>query len=180
MKRITNVDALNAVLAEVVGDYMFDLYFDSEDEEMQHRKKWGLLIEDTIASRNGIQDAESRITLSTLQKGKARRYIIRDLFIWAILMNYVDMAKVFMCYLKYRICPALLATKILKAYHEKAVYGELKDEYKQSIDYFEKYAIDCLEECSSRDADRACQVVVQQNEIYGYITCIQVCLRNSL
>ena len=45
---------------------------------------------------------------------------LRDLFVWAILMNYIDMAKVCLSHMKYRICPALLATKILKQYHHKA------------------------------------------------------------
>ncbi|CAF3420430.1 unnamed protein product, partial [Rotaria sp. Silwood2] len=76
--------------------------------------------------------------------------------------------------LKYRICPALIATKILKKYYSIALYGELKDRYEENIKYFEQYAIDCLDKCDDHDADRACELVIQQNELYGYVTCLQV------
>lgn len=101
---------------------------------------------------------------------------MRDLFLWAVLMNRIDMAVVFLAHMKYRICPALIASKIFKTYHERASYGEVKNGYKKSAEYFEKYAIDCLDKCGDHDAAKACEVILQQNELYGYVTCLQVCL----
>ncbi len=84
------------------------------------------------------------------------------------------MAKVFLAHSKYRICPALIATKILKQYYHKAAYGELKNGYMESAKYFEKYAIDCLNKCDENNVDQACEIVLQRNELYGYVTCLQV------
>ena len=100
--------------------------------------------------------------------------IMRDLFIWAILHNYIDMAKVFLAHIKYRICAALIATKILKQYHARASHGELKDGYMASAQYFEQYAIDCVNQCEMHDGNMACEIVLQQIDLFGYVTCLQV------
>ncbi|CAF3804623.1 unnamed protein product [Rotaria sp. Silwood1] len=71
--------------------------------------------------------------------------------------------------MEYRICSALIATKIVKEYHSAASYGELKDDYKVAAKYFEKYAIDYLDKCDDENADRACEIILQQNELYGYV-----------
>ena len=158
---------------------MYDLYFDSEEEEAAHRNKWGLSEYREQNRHNKISDMENRIPVTpAVQAEKAHKYILRDLFLWAILTNRIEMAKVFLCFLKYRICPALIATKILKVYYKKAIYGEVKDKYEEDIKYFENYAINCLDECYKEDLEGACQLVVQQNELYGYVNCLQVCLIN--
>jgi hypothetical protein len=99
---------------------------------------------------------------------------MRDLFLWSILVNNIDMAKVFLCHVKYRICAALIATKILKKYHNEATHGELKDNYMMSADYFQEYAIQCINQCEMNDSDQACQIVLQRIELYGNVTCLQV------
>ena len=101
---------------------------------------------------------------------------MRDLFIWAILYNYIDMAKVFLAHIKYRICAALIATKILKQYHSKASHGDLKNGYIASATYFQQYAIDCINECEKNDSDLACEIVLQEIDLFGYVTCLQVTL----
>ncbi|CAF1432957.1 unnamed protein product, partial [Adineta steineri] len=98
----------------------------------------------------------------------------RDLFIWAILMNHTEMAQVFLSHMKYRICAALIATKILKQYFQRAPYGDLKDSYEKNAKYFEEYAISCIKQCEKNDTDLACEIVLQQIELYGNVTCLQV------
>ncbi|CAF4944666.1 unnamed protein product, partial [Rotaria sp. Silwood1] len=172
-KFINNIEKLNVVLTKLIGDYMRDLYFETEEAEHEDRVKWGLTQNFSETDQYEHKDIENNQLISVISKQqKQYDYIIRDLFLWAILMNYVDMAKVFLCYLKYRICPALIATKILKQYYLVANYGDLKERYMESANYFEQYAIDCLDKCD--DEDRACDIAVQQNELYGYVTCLQV------
>ena len=65
--------------------------------------------------------------------------------------------------------------KILKKYHKKANYGDLKEAYMKSAEYFEQYAIKCISLCELNDPDQACEIVVQQIELYGNVTCLQVC-----
>ncbi|CAF4341767.1 unnamed protein product, partial [Rotaria sp. Silwood2] len=167
-KKITSVDTLNSILEALIGDYMHKLYFDAEEYEEQNRIKWGL-------KKPTEKDTENNKSLSTEQKKhKANIYIMRDLYLWTILMNRIDIAKVLLVFMENRICSALIATKILKQYHSLTHYGELRDSYEKSIKYFEKYAIDCLNKCEDNDVDRTCELIIQQNELYGYVTCLQV------
>jgi hypothetical protein len=68
----------------------------------------------------------------------------------------------------------LIATTILKKYYRKASYGKIKNGYMESAKYFEKYAIDCLHKCDENNVDQACELILQRNELYGYVTCLQV------
>lgn len=168
-KKIKTVDDLNEVLDKLLGDKLYKLYFNSPEEEIDHRKKWALQGH-YISEKRSLLDDE--VPCGSYER--ARDYIMRDLFIWAVLMNHVDMAKVLLAHMNYRICAALIATKILKVYYKKAAYGELKTGFHTSAQYFEQYAISCLDKCDNYDRDRACEVILQQNEVYGFVSCLQV------
>jgi hypothetical protein len=156
---MNSTGTLNHVLNKLIGDYMHQLYFQSYQEEVAYRIKWSL----------------QEITYSPEEeKQMPYDYIMRDLFLWSILMNYIEMAKVFLSHMKYRICSALIATKILKEYYTIATYGDLKDSYSKSADYFENYAIECINKCAKNDPDTGCQIILQQIPLYGNVTCLQV------
>lgn len=151
---------------------MFDIYFDTKHDEEIYKNKYGLKQHFSKPKLNDGNDKTGQHTSSDIE---LREHVMRDLFLWAILMNRIEMAKVFLCFMKYRICPALIATKILKSYYEIAEYSHLKDSYIESAKYFENYAVNCLDQCDDVDADQACEIVLQENELYGYVTCLQVC-----
>ncbi|CAF5111905.1 unnamed protein product [Rotaria sp. Silwood1] len=96
----------------LIGDYMHELYFETEEEETNDRIKWGL-IKSSIQSKSfNYEDFHKKFQSYDEIRRNAQKYIMRDLFLWAILMNYIDMAKVFLSFLNYRICSAWIATKI--------------------------------------------------------------------
>ena len=66
-----------------------------------------------------------------------------------------EKSEVFLCYVRYRICAALIATKILKQYYKHASHGELKDNYMKNADYFQQYAIICVNECEKNNPELA-------------------------
>jgi hypothetical protein len=155
---------LNGTLRKIIGDHMHKLYFDSDDAEEEYMN--------LHAPSEPTAQADGKVHNQCLIKKDD--LIIRDLFIWAILHNYIDMAKVFLAYIKYRICAALIATDILKKYHSEASHGDLKNGYMTSAKYFEQYAIDCINQCEKNDPDLACEIVLQQIDLFGYVTCLQV------
>jgi hypothetical protein len=174
-KEIKSTSELNVVLRNVIGDHMHELYFDSLDEEADYRIKYGLMGENEQKKIQKSDHIENIRSLSDEAKQEmAHDYIMRDLFIWSILMNYTDMAIVFLSHMKYRICPALIATKVYKQYHHAETYGESREDYDKKKKYFEKYAIDCISKCDANDADQACEIILQQNNLYGYVSCLQV------
>ena len=151
---------------------MYKLYFDQQTDEKRYQILWGLE-ESPCNEQNHVSDSSDYLIDDQAQQ-IIRDYTMRDLFLWAILMNRIEMAKVFLSHTKYRICSALIATKILKEYHRKATHGELKDSYMQSADYFQKYAIDCINQCEKNDTNEASCIVLQRIQLYGYVTCLQV------
>ncbi len=168
-RHIETTDDLNNVLAKIVGDYMHKLYFRSNNDEITYQSLWGLRDNNTKPNKVDVESCDQLI-----DKEKARDYIMRDLFLWAMLMNRTDMAKVFLSYMKYRICAALIATKILKEYYNVATHGELKDSYMKNADYFQDYAIACISQCEKNDPVQSCEIILQRMELYGNVTCLQV------
>ncbi|CAF0878333.1 unnamed protein product [Adineta steineri] len=166
-KNIRTIDELNDVLATLIGDYMNKLYFNSNENEAEYRSSWGLMVQIQTNPRNFDPHDKTN-------KEIVFDYIMRDLFIWAILMNHTEMAQVLLSHMKYRICAALIATKILKQYFRTASYGDLKDSYEKNAKYFEEYAIACIKQCEKYNTDQACQIVLQRIELYGNVTCLQV------
>ena len=174
-KRIDTAADLNCVLGKIIGDYMHKLYFDKNSDEDEYRLSWALQ-EDKADKQKGNDDRIESQSHSKKeeQQQRVRDYTMRDLFLWSILMNRIDMAKVLLCHVKYRICAALIATKILKEYHKIARHGDLKNSYMENANYFEQYAINCINQCEKNDPELACQIVLQQIELYGNVTCLQV------
>lgn len=102
--------------------------------------------------------------------------ITRDLFIWSILQNQIDMAKVFLARMNYRICASLIATKIFRKFHEKANRMDHKIEYATHAEYFENYAIECVKCCDKEDEEQTDEFVLQRIDSFGGVTCLQVCI----
>ena len=174
-KVIHSTDDLNQLIRALVGGYMKPLYYDTQIEEEEDRlgvKRFTNLI-------SPIKDVEQGPLMSSdiVYKEMAKDYIIRDLFLWSIVMNYIDLAKVFIAYIKDRICAALIATEILSHLRDSssdAVYGDKKVEMTRSIHYFEQYAINCMDLCFKNDSDMARLLTIQRVELFGDVTCLQV------
>ncbi|CAF3691904.1 unnamed protein product, partial [Adineta steineri] len=110
-KQIHTTDDLNSVLATLIGDYMHKLYFTSYKDEVKYRASWGLIERNVEQNQINPKNSDHHVKPNTEIVFDT---IMRDLFIWAILMNHTEMAQVFLSHMKYRICAALIATKILK------------------------------------------------------------------
>jgi hypothetical protein len=154
---------------------MKPLYYDSQLEEQEDRmgvKRFTSII-------SPIQDLEQGhlIASDTVYKQLAKDYIMRDLFLWSIVMNYMDLAKVFIAHMNDRICGALIATEILSHLRDSfsdAVHGDKKGELTNWINYFEQYAINCMDLCFKNDQNMARILTIQRVEMFGDVTCLQV------
>ncbi|CAF1004363.1 unnamed protein product [Adineta steineri] len=171
-KCIDGTNILNSIIGKLIGDHMEHLYFDTYDDELEYRK----LRDHTMYSDKSsqIEDGRSEQSSKSASREMAQDYIMRDLFLWAILMNYIDMAKVFLAHMKYRICAALIATKILKEYSRLVPYDEIKKNYIENASYFENYAINCIDLCQKNNSEDACEIVLRQIELFGNISCLQI------
>jgi len=154
---------LNDVLFDLIGNYMHKLYFDDPEHENKYRVEHGF---PSCTTASNSAPSSPLLTHND--------YIMRDLFLWSILINRIDIAKVFLSFMKYRICPALIATTVFKNYSKKAPYGDLKKEYDENANYFQQYAVRCLDCCDDDYTNESCEIILQSLELYGYVTCVQV------
>ncbi|UJR20407.1 hypothetical protein I4U23_023538 [Adineta vaga] len=174
-KVISSTDDLNRLFQSVIGGYMKAIYYDSQIEEQEDRmgvKRFTNII-------SPIHDIEQGQLIGTDAgyKQLAKDYIIRDLFLWSIVMNYMDLAKVFLAHMKDRICGSLIATEILSHLRDTssdAVYGDKKIVLTRWINYFEQYAINCMDLCFKNDPNMAQILAIQRVEMFGDVTCLQV------
>ncbi|CAF2673374.1 unnamed protein product [Rotaria sp. Silwood2] len=167
-KVIRSTDDLNRLFRVLVGGYMKPLYYDSQIEEQEDR----MGVKHFTSIIFPIEDIEQGqlIASDTVYKQLAKDYIIRDLFLWSIVMNYMDLAKVFLAHMKDRICSTLIATEILSHLREHssdAVHGDKKTNLTHWINYFEQYAINCIDLCFKNDPNMARILAIQRVEMFG-------------
>lgn len=175
-KSIRTTDDLNDLFRDLIGGYIKPLYYDSQIEEQEDRL--GVKRFTNIISAK-IKDLEQGPLIGSDARYNelAIDYILRDLFLWSIVMNHMELSKVFLAHMKDRICGALVATEILSHLFDTcsdAVHGDKKIYIKRWIHYFEQYAIDCLDLCFKNNPDIARLLTIQRVELFGDVTCLQV------
>jgi hypothetical protein len=100
--------------------------------------------------------------------------VYRDLFLWAILTNRIEMSKVILSQMETRICAALIASKIFKSYLHFALDNESKDVLRSQAHQFEEYANEFLKSCYNYDEEKACEIAIRRVNLFGGVTCLQV------
>lgn len=152
---------LNSILEKLIGNIMESIYPIQNETNNPYP--------------SDINNENSEMLSSKNPDVNKKDIIFRDLFIWAILMNSIDMAKVLLAHISHRICAALIARKMYDGYIDiYAKYDDKKNEYTQSMEYFEQYAIDCIALCYKINSKQACELVLRQSEMFGNVTCLEV------
>lgn len=165
---------MNTVLRRLLDEQIEDIYFDSVEEMETFNKYYALVKPNKDSPKTGSNHDESANDPIISRKIRHHDLIIRDLFIWSILRNYIDMAKVFLAHMKYRICGALVATKILREFQAETSRMDKQKELKENAQYFENYAIECVQCCDKMDEEQTDELVLQGIDLFGGMTCLQV------
>jgi hypothetical protein len=105
---------------------------------------------------------------------EVQELVYRDLFLWCILTNRIEMSKVLLSHMETRICASLIASKIFKCYLHFAADNESKDVLRSQADQFEEYASECLKCCYNFDEEKACEIAIRRINIFGGVSCLQV------
>ncbi|CAF1599056.1 unnamed protein product, partial [Didymodactylos carnosus] len=82
-------------------------------------------------------------------------YVYRDLFLWSILTHRIEMAKLFLKYMRTRICASLIAARIIRKVSRLEYDQAIRSEYEDEAEYFESFAIECLKYCYAADKEYA-------------------------
>ncbi|KAL3875814.1 hypothetical protein ACJMK2_033729, partial [Sinanodonta woodiana] len=107
----------------------------------------------------------------------------KELFLWAVLFNREDMARMFWKMSKNHIAGALVACALLKRLATKADDNEeleLKDKLLKHSKKYEDLATDVLGECYRKDKQLSHQLIVRQIKNYGNATLLTLAHVNEL
>jgi hypothetical protein len=121
---------------------------------------------------------ESEVPNPEEAKKEVGELVYRDLFLWSILTNRIEMSKVILSHMETRICATLIASKIFKSYLHFAYDNESKDVLRSQASQFEDYANECLKSCYNYDEDKACEIAIRRINIFGGVSCLQVILNS--
>ena len=130
------------------------------------------------SSRASLASSDDEIESELLEPEEAekeiRECVYRDLFLWSILTNRIEMSKVILSHMRTRICAALIASKIFKSYLDYAYDNESKDLLREQAEQFESYANESLKRCYNYDEEKACEIAIRRIEVFGAVSCLQV------
>lgn len=119
-------------------------------------------------------DIDSEIPDPEESRKEVEEFVYRDLFIWCILTNRIEMSKIILSHMKTRICALLIASKVFKSYLSFVADNESKDVLRCYADQFEEYANESLKCCYNYDEERACEIAIRRINIFGGVSCLQV------
>lgn len=134
-------------------------------------------VSDSRTSLN-IDDENYELKIVDPEEARAevQELVYRDLFLWSILTNRIEISKVILSHMQTRICALLLGSKIFKSYLDFALDNESKDILHSQADQFEEYANECLKCCYNYDEEKACEIAIRRINVFGEVSCLQVIL----
>ena len=168
--RFDSPDELDRLLRRLIGDYMKPIYSQCSDEPHDgccrclRKARISDSRMDLIAEDVDVDEPRKEVT----------EWVYRDLFLWSILTNRIEMAKIFLNHIQTRICACLIASKIFKSYLAYATDNESKDVLSCQAKQFEEYADECLKSCYNYDEEKACEIAIRSLDLFGGVTCLQV------
>ena len=165
-----DAEKLDQILRELIGDYMEPIY----TRPTRHRRHSTRVYDSEAHSLIDEVDETLEIPDPEEVQKEVEELVYRDLFLWSILTNRIEMSKVFLGHMQTRICAALVASKIFKSYLAYASDNESKDILASQANQFETYAKECLKCCYNYDEEKACEIAIRRIPMFGGMSCLQV------
>lgn len=134
----------------------------------------GRVSDSRTALYKSYDEDESEVPDPEETQKEVREFVLRDLFLWCILTNRIEMCKVIMSHMQTRICAALIASKVFKSYEDFASDNESKEVLRAQAEQFEQYAIESLKCCYNYDEEKACEIAIRSIRLFGDVSCLQV------
>ncbi|KAK3101394.1 hypothetical protein FSP39_003210, partial [Pinctada imbricata] len=103
----------------------------------------------------------------------------QELFLWAILMNRLQLAKVMWKQGKDAMVAALVANAMLSSMAEKTDDTELAKKYVDNAEIFSDLAISVLNECYEIDEIKTQNLLVREIEHWGRVTCVLIAVESD-
>ncbi|KAK6180329.1 hypothetical protein SNE40_012504 [Patella caerulea] len=159
---------VNSLLQDLLGDY-FVPYYDRPPYHHDNKSD----VSSALASASDIPQAVG----SSIQR--KLDHPIQDLFIWSILMNRQELAKLFWVELDEPIAAALFANGLYKGLKMISVDTEISQILQQNADEFENLAIGVLNSCYEKDENKAQDLLIRELPNWGETTCVLMAVQSD-
>lgn len=110
---------------------------------------------------------------------KESKLPFEDLFLWSVLMNRQDMAKLFWRQGKDATAYALLAFGILNAMATKTDDTELRNSLTRNAEEFGDLAMGVLNECFEADEKKTNLLLIRRHEQFGEANCLKIAVKSD-
>nr|XP_022342892.1 transient receptor potential cation channel subfamily M member 2-like isoform X1 [Crassostrea virginica] len=110
---------------------------------------------------------------------KESKLPFEDLFLWSVLMNRQDMAKLFWKQGKDATAYALLAFGILNAMATKTEDTELRNSLIRNAEEFGDLAMGVLNECFEADEKKTNLLLIRRHEQFGDANCLKLAIKSD-
>ncbi|KAL8572120.1 hypothetical protein ACOMHN_052917 [Nucella lapillus] len=101
----------------------------------------------------------------------------QDLFLWAVLMNQNDMARLFWTKGSEPTAAALVASSLLKAMMERTTDAVVLQQLQENADKFENLAIGVINKCYSHHEQKAQDLLIREMSNWGKATCVLIAVQ---
>ncbi|CAF1134485.1 unnamed protein product [Rotaria sp. Silwood1] len=179
-KPINSEEDLNLILKKLIGDYFKPIYTPSVIDCWKQLKICCSCSSGArVSGRHAVvytdyDNDDSEVPDPEEAQKEARELVFRDLFLWSILTNRVEMSKIILSHMQSRICAALIASKVFKSYEKFAYDNESKEVLHCQAEQFEEYANECLKCCYHLHEEKACEIAIRSINVFGGVSCLQV------
>lgn len=168
-----NITALNLrVIGEVIEELMGDSYHSLYLRDPRYMTS---LPEERGKSRKITQPV---IVCNPLHRIDPLKTPYRDVFIWAVLSNRKEMAKLMWSMGREQIATALMATRLLKSMAGKAraddTITDISPELLEVANDFEQHAIGVLQECYEENETLSQTLLVKELDNFGNLTALDL------
>ncbi|XP_013398789.1 transient receptor potential cation channel subfamily M member 2 [Lingula anatina] len=173
-----NLYDIAMVIQELMGDSYSPLYtrdpryYGEDDEESQLPMR-----------RHSMTEGHMSTAASSSDLDQNHEYFdvpARELFVFAVLMNRMEMSKLFWERLEEPIGAALTAAQMLQTMQKHTEDTELQSKLRKHGQYYEEIACGVLNECHLSDEARASQeLLIRELPNYGNSTCLQLAVEGD-
>ncbi|CAF1500445.1 unnamed protein product, partial [Rotaria sordida] len=150
---------------ELVGEFNSSIYHSSEDDNHSN-----VVSSDT----NNVTFQRKNWKLPYTEDE-----LFRDLFLWSILMDMPEMAKIFLVYVPSTLCAALIASTVFKRYAECATTVGQQETFRSQAHEFETHAAKIIDKCYEVNEKVAFELLLRQVPFFGDVTCMQVAIASK-
>ncbi|XP_014869423.1 PREDICTED: transient receptor potential cation channel subfamily M member 2-like, partial [Poecilia mexicana] len=112
----------------------------------------------------------------TQREDDAKKVAGRDLFLWAVVQNNKEMAKIAWDQCRDCMSAALAASKILKKMANESLDADEPQEMLELASHYEDHAIGVFSECYKNNEERAQKLLVRISRLWGKTTCLRLAL----